>query len=559
MSPEQVKGGELDARTDLFSLGIVVFTMLVGKKPFTGNTAAVMFKIVYEEPPAVSALNPELTPAHDYLVKRCLAKDINRRYSSARELLDDLDDLQHGRAARSQAAVSARLPAASPAPTRPPTLTTPPPARTVAMPSPGQMEPAAQQPSPQPWRPPATPLEAGGPAKIPSTGWAPPAQAPRLRDAATLPPTPRPFSAPPAQPPKAVTPPPAASAPSVNAPPLTGQTLQMQAPDLSAVMPAFPAPPPALPVPPAPAASPLLERTRTVQSPSLSGAPPEVEPVPANLAPPLRSDTALAGEPVGAPGAVLPAPKSKVVPIALGAVAVVLLGAAILGYWGYRRASSVAPPPVQVAVQTPQAPETLPPVTAPAESPTPPPAATEQTPPPVSPAPEVVKKTAVHKPKQSTAQQPASPEPPPVTQPEPAVVTPPPQPTTPSPEDIAKAEAARLANIPRVVQVVCNYGLKEATFVFSSGGKTLFEETLKGKKVKGGFLGIKGSYQGSFSHTITVPAGVSEVSVRVLARDGATDLTKAVKMPLPGGFVPTLAVEVDSDHLSLNWKGSAAK
>jgi acyl-CoA synthetase (AMP-forming)/AMP-acid ligase II len=177
----------------------------------------------------------------------------------------------------------------------------------------------------------------------------------------------------------------------------------------------------------------------------------------------------------------------------------------------------------------------------------------------VSPAPEVVKKTAVHKPKQSTAQQPASPEPPPVAQPEPAVVTPPPQPTTPSPEDIAKAEAARLANIPRVVQVVCNYGLKEATFVFSSGGKTLFEETLKGKKVKGGFLGIKGSYQGSFSHTITVPAGVSEVSVRVLARDGATDLTKAVKMPLPGGFVPTLAVEVDSDHLSLNWKGSAAK
>ena len=55
-----------------------------------------------------------------------------------------------------------------------------------------------------------------------------------------------------------------------------------------------------------------------------------------------------------------------------------------------------------------------------------------------------------------------------------------------------------------------------------------------------------------------MPAGASEVSLRVVAKDGATDLTKAIKMPPPGGFVPTLAVEVDSDHLSLNWKGSSA-
>jgi hypothetical protein len=147
-----------------------------------------------------------------------------------------------------------------------------------------------------------------------------------------------------------------------------------------------------------------------------------------------------------------------------------------------------------------------------------------------------------------------------VAQPEPATVTPAPQPSppTPSPEDIARAEAARLAKIPRIIQVLCNYGLKEATFVFSSGGNTLFEETLKGKKKKGGFLGIKGSYQGTFTHTITVPAGVSEVSIRVLAKDGATDLTKAIQMPPPGGFVPTLAVEVDSDHLALNWQTSSA-
>jgi hypothetical protein len=130
-------------------------------------------------------------------------------------------------------------------------------------------------------------------------------------------------------------------------------------------------------------------------------------------------------------------------------------------------------------------------------------------------------------------------------------------PPPPSPEEIAKAEAARLAALPRIVQVACNYGLKEATLVFSAGGKALFQETLKGKKVKGGFLGIKGSYQGTFTHTVTVPGGMSEISVHVLARDGATDMTKAIKLPPPGGFIPTLNVDVDNETLTLNWKGTA--
>jgi hypothetical protein len=134
-----------------------------------------------------------------------------------------------------------------------------------------------------------------------------------------------------------------------------------------------------------------------------------------------------------------------------------------------------------------------------------------------------------------------------------------PAPSRPSPEDIARAEAAKLANVPHIVQVSCNFGLKEATFTFSSGGRTLFEETFRGKKKKKeGFLGLKGSYEGSFSHTITVPAGAAEVSLHVVAKDGATDLNKDIKMPTPGGFVPTLAVDVDSEHLSLNWKGSSA-
>jgi hypothetical protein len=103
MSPEQVIGAEMDARSDLFALGIIFYLMLTGRKPFLGDSAAVMFKIAYADPTLPSALNPELTPALDYLVLRCLVKDRSQRYSSARELLDDLDDIQHGRPPRSQA------------------------------------------------------------------------------------------------------------------------------------------------------------------------------------------------------------------------------------------------------------------------------------------------------------------------------------------------------------------------------------------------------------------------------------------------------------------------
>jgi len=113
-------------------------------------------------------------------------------------------------------------------------------------------------------------------------------------------------------------------------------------------------------------------------------------------------------------------------------------------------------------------------------------------------------------------------------------------------------------NVPRSVQVLCNYGFKEATFTFSSGGEIVLAETLKRKKEKGRIPGIKGSNQGSFSRTLKVPAGASKVSVRVTAGIGETYLTKEIKLPPPGSFVPTLAVEVDSDHLSLTWKGSSA-
>ena len=106
MSPEQVTGGEIDARSDLFSMGILLYLMLVGQRPFAGDTVAVMFKIVYEDPVLPSRLNRQLQAGHDYLVLRCLAKDRTRRYTSAREFLDDFEDVRQGRAPRSEARVS---------------------------------------------------------------------------------------------------------------------------------------------------------------------------------------------------------------------------------------------------------------------------------------------------------------------------------------------------------------------------------------------------------------------------------------------------------------------
>jgi serine/threonine-protein kinase len=105
MSPEQVTGGEIDARSDLFSMGILLYLMLVGQRPFAGDTVAVMFKIVYEDPVLPSRLNRQLQAGHDYLVMRCLAKDRTKRYTSAREFLDDFEDVRQGRAPRSEARI----------------------------------------------------------------------------------------------------------------------------------------------------------------------------------------------------------------------------------------------------------------------------------------------------------------------------------------------------------------------------------------------------------------------------------------------------------------------
>src|SRR6202790_1559113 len=97
MAPEQVEAKEVDARTDIFAFGAVVYEMATGKKAFEGKTSAsVMAKILEAEPPSMASLQPMTPPALDHVVKKCLAKEPESRWQDASDLCDELKWIAEG-------------------------------------------------------------------------------------------------------------------------------------------------------------------------------------------------------------------------------------------------------------------------------------------------------------------------------------------------------------------------------------------------------------------------------------------------------------------------------
>jgi eukaryotic-like serine/threonine-protein kinase len=121
MSPEQFRGEAVDARSDQFSLGAVLFRMCAGRTPFSGDSVtAISFQVVFQAPPRASELNSSLPVGLDLILSRCLAKDPAERYANCAELAADLEAIRAGRPVRDRLPPVAERTAAIPVTPPPP-------------------------------------------------------------------------------------------------------------------------------------------------------------------------------------------------------------------------------------------------------------------------------------------------------------------------------------------------------------------------------------------------------------------------------------------------------
>src|SRR4029434_8092512 len=97
MSPEQIRGDDLDVRADVFSLGLLLYEMSTGQKAFSGGIGGVIIEAILSRSPApVRSLNPELPIELEAIINKAIEKDREKRYQSAAELRADLQVLRRG-------------------------------------------------------------------------------------------------------------------------------------------------------------------------------------------------------------------------------------------------------------------------------------------------------------------------------------------------------------------------------------------------------------------------------------------------------------------------------